>query len=122
MLGITGGYVFLVFMATVAGAIAGFIAHHIRAATGRDERPLWDDGLTGFVLRQEHEMDKRQGWKFGADGWYDGLSDSNLVRYIAIGAAVPLVVGLINWSPGIAAFIATCQRLSGSGWAPGFCP
>lgn len=122
MLGVTGGYIFVVVLFTIAGAIAGFVAHHVRATIGRDERPLWDDRVTGFFLRQDHENDKRWGWKFGTDGWYDGLSDSNLLRYVVTGALVPPVVCLVGWTPGIATFIAACNKLAQSGMAPGFCP
>jgi len=122
MLGVTGGYLFLTLLLTIAGAVAGFIAHHVRATIGRDERPLWDDGITGFFLRQEHESDKRWGWTFGPDGWYDGLCNSNLLRYILGGALAPLAMCLFNWTPGITAFVAVCNRLAPSGLAPGFCP
>lgn len=122
MFGIIGGYLFLLSLLTAAGAIAGFLAHHVRAATGGDERPLWDDGITGFFLRQEHDRDKMVGWKFGSDGWYDGLSNSNLVRYVAGGALIPLVLGLVFFQPAIAVFVEACQSLAVSGMAPRFCP
>lgn len=122
MLGVTGGYLFVLFLFSATGAFAGFIGHHIRASVGGDERPLWQDGLSGFFLRQDHEHDKRLGWRFGTDGWYDGLSDSNLWRYVTAGALLPLLGGLLAWEPGIAMFTQTCDWLTQSGSAPRFCP
>jgi hypothetical protein len=122
MFGIAGGYLFVLCLFAVLGAVVGLCAHQLRAAIGGDERPPWDDGITGFFLRQEHEHEKRLGWKFGPDGWYDGMSDSNLARYVIGGAVVPPLLGLLGWQTGITVFVQACRSLSSAGVAPGFCP
>jgi hypothetical protein len=120
MFGLIGGYIALLFVLSLLGAVVGFVAHHVHAAVGGDERPLWEDGWSGWLLSREHEYDKRMGQEYGPDGWWDGESNRNLVMYMASGAITPLLCGVLGWSDGLNAFAKGCIALGT--WAPRLCP
>lgn len=120
MFGLVGGYILFLVILSLIGAAVGFAAHDAHAAVGGDERPLWDDGISGALLGMEHEHDKRMGHEFGPDGWWDGESNHNLLSYMGSCAALPMLLGLIFWTDGSHGFAKGCIALGT--WAPRLCP
>lgn len=96
-------YIFFVIAATALGGVIGFVAHFARSNFGRPEKLFDDEGLLTDVLNgamgdRDYIFEKHVvGAKWDEGGYWDQLSNRNLVYMVLSGLSVPLMLGIILW-------------------------
>jgi hypothetical protein len=110
-------YIFFVLAATVLGGFLGFISHFARSNLGRSEKLIDDDDLLSDVLNgalgpRDYMFEKHVvGAKWDEGGFWDELSNRNLVYMVLSGLAVPAVLGIGLWPERAKIVAATCSGL-----------
>ena len=110
-------YIFFVIAATALGGIIGFVAHFARANFGRpeklfDDEDLLSDVLNGAMGDRDYIFEKHVvGAKWDEGGYWDQLSNRNLVYMVLSGLSVPLLLGIILWPLHDQIVAVTCSGL-----------
>lgn len=116
-------YVSFVFIACLAGAVLGWIGHYMRAHTTFAPEDLGLGEPWNTLTRDDYQFEKNVvGAEWDDNGYWDDLSNRNLVYYVASGAATPLLVGLFLWSDRALLVDATCRGFLWMGLSPLVCP
>ena len=110
-------YVFFVTAAALLGAVIGFVTHFARANFSRPEKLFDDEDLLSDVLNQamgdrDYMFEKHVvGAKWDEGGYWDQLSNRNLVYMVLSGLSVPLMLGAILWPMRAQIVAVTCSGL-----------
>lgn len=91
-------YVFLVIL-TLLGGVLGFALHYWRANFSMYPEVLTDNSVIDSFL-SNHDMVFEKlviGAKWDDNGYWDFFSRSNMIYYVASGAAAPIILALMDW-------------------------
>jgi hypothetical protein len=120
-------YIFFVVGAAVLGAVIGFVAHFARANLGRpeklfDDEDLLSDVLNGAMGDRDYMFEKHVvGAKWNEGGYWDQLSNRNLIYMVLSGLSVPLMLGVMLWPVRSILVSATCSGLAQIGFHSPLC-
>ena len=111
-------YIFFVCAATVLGGFLGFVSHFARSNLSGPEKLFSDDDLMSDVLNnslgdrnyifEKHVVNAK--WDDG--GYWDELSNRNLIYMVLGGVLPPLILGAMLWPYREHIVIATCSGLA----------
>lgn len=110
-------YIFFVVAATVLGGIIGFAMLFARANFGRpeklfDDEDLLSDVLNGAMGDRDYIFEKHVvGAKWDEGGYWDQLSNRNLIYMVLGGLSVPLMLGIFLWPLRDQIVLVTCSGL-----------
>lgn len=120
-------YIFFVVAATVLGGIIGFVAHFARANLGRPEKLFDDEDLLSDVLNntmgdRDYMFEKHVvGAKWDEGGYWDQLSNRNLIYMVLGGFSTPLMLGIFLWPVRASVVSAMCSGLAQIGLKSPLC-
>jgi hypothetical protein len=120
-------YIFFVIAATVVGGVIGFASHFARANLSRPEKLIDDDDLLSDLLNgamgpRDYMFEKHVvGAEWDEGGFWDELSNRNLVYLVLSGLSVPAMLGIILWPQRAPVVALACSGLNHIGLHSPFC-
>lgn len=110
------------FVAVLLGAVLGFIGHYSRAHLRFPPEDLGLGEPLDTLTRDDYQFEKHVvGAKWDDAGYWDALSNRNLIYYVVSGAGAPLLFGFVFWEARAAIVGKVCAGLDVLGLASPFC-
>ena len=111
-------YIFFVFVGIVLGGCLGFIGHFLRSNFSGPEKLFDDEDGASDVLNtlmgdRNYMVEKYVvGAKWDDNGFWDQLSNRNLVYMVLISMAPILFLGLVGWPARAEVVAVVCKGLT----------
>lgn len=111
------------FVATVLGAVLGFIGHYWRAHFRYIPEDLGLGEPWDTLTRDDYQFEKHVvGATWDDNGYWDDLNNRNLIYMVASGAAAPLIFGAIFIGQRFEIVTGICTGLAAIGIHSPVCP
>ncbi|MCA0432627.1 MAG: hypothetical protein LCH46_05130 [Proteobacteria bacterium] len=116
-------YLAFAFGACLLGAVLGWVGHFWRSHTTFPPEDLGLGEPWDTLTRENYQFEKHVvGAKWDDAGYWDDLSNRNLIYYVASGFAGPLLLAVFFWHERASLVLSICGGLTRFGLSPPLCP